>query len=172
MKTITLVLLVCASAFGAELTSTNVTGDLTTVLTEYMTKDGWSSGRSKAMYRGTAKIFDEFIGWTRLGEAVVQSRSYFVDGCLVMRERLNLISVYHCGTTNVEIFRRAPDGAVAPVTGDEFQSCKKAAELEDLKISNLIRDAEADKSPPVPPASRPRPQSKEADSEGGPKVKF
>ncbi len=150
MKTLTLLLLLCASSHGADITRTNVAGDLTTIVTEHMTKDGWSNGRSETVYRGKTKVFEEINGWTRLGKPLLKSRSYFVEGSLVMRERdvnndgvLDLISIYHPGSTNLEILSRQPDGSVKPVSGEAFEASKKQAEAEDDKVSNMIRQQDA-----------------------------
>jgi hypothetical protein len=42
-----------------------------------------------------------------------------------------LISVYHAGSTNIEMFYRYSDDSVKPVVGEEFEAARKRAKVFD-----------------------------------------
>src|ERR1039457_2248579 len=86
MKTMTFLLMLCASSWGGEVMTTNVVGELTSVVTDYKTKDGWSCGQSEAIYRGKSKLLEEIRGWSRLGNPVLSQRIYFAGGGLRSEE--------------------------------------------------------------------------------------
>jgi hypothetical protein len=141
MKTMTFLLMLCASSWGGEVMTTNVVGELTSVVTDYKTKDGWSCGQSEAIYRGKSKLLEEIRGWSRLGNPVLSQRIYFAGGGLVMREWEigtngvpGMTCVYHQGGTNLEMFQRQPDGSVKPVSGELFERSRKKAEEELAKL--------------------------------------
>jgi hypothetical protein len=56
MKTLALLILFCAASYGADITTTNVAGDITTIISEHQDKDGKPEWRSETSYRNRAKI--------------------------------------------------------------------------------------------------------------------
>lgn len=132
MKTLTFLFLFCASAFGEDIATTTTNGDLTTKIVHRAAVDGKPELRIEKVYRGKTKIFQKLSRSNQQGKLAVLYRSYFVDGDLVMTETdedengvFTHIAFHRPGTTDVEMFRRQPDGSVRPVSMQQIESNKK-----------------------------------------------
>ena len=145
MKTFIILFLFCASVYGADTTTTNVVGDITTKVAERTTPDGKPEFRVETVYRGKAKILQILSRPNKQGTLAVVSRSYLVDGDLVMSESdedgngvFTHIALYHPGTTDFEMFRRQPDGSVKPVSTQAIEATKKQVAVVNESMRELI----------------------------------
>jgi hypothetical protein len=132
MKTFAILFLLCTSVYGADTTTTNIVGDITTKVSEHTAKDGKPEFRIETVYRGKTKILQILSRPNKQGTLAVVSRSYFVDGDLVMIESdengdgvFEHISLHHPGTADFEMFRLQPDGSVKPVSTQTIEATKK-----------------------------------------------
>ena len=132
MKTLALLILFCASVYGADTTTTNIVGDITTKVFERIAKDGKPKMRIETVYRGGEIILQTVSQPNKQGRLVVFSRRYLVNGNVVMSECDNdgrggfkSILLYQPGTDNLEIFHRQPDGTVKPVSTKYLELIKK-----------------------------------------------
>src|SRR5579859_6561813 len=85
MKALALVFLFCVSMYGADTTTTNTVGDITTKILE-RTKDGKPEVRVETVYRGTGKILQTLSLTNKQGTLAIVGRSYYVGGDLVLSE--------------------------------------------------------------------------------------
>ena len=122
MKTLTMLFLLCASVYGADITTTNVVGDITTKVSERAAKDGKPEVRIETVYRGKTKILQTLSRPSKQGTLAIVSRSYLAGGDLVMIESdedgdgvFERVSVHRPGTDDLEMFTRQQDGSVRPV---------------------------------------------------------
>jgi hypothetical protein len=133
MKTLALLILFCASVYGADTTTTtNIVGDITTKVFERTAKDGKPKMRTETVYRGGKKILQTVSQPNEQGKLVVVYRRYLVNGNLVMSEYDNdgrggfkSLFLYQPGTDNLEIFHPQPDGTVKPVSTKHLELIKK-----------------------------------------------
>ena len=132
MKTPVILFLLCVSVYGADTTTTNVVGDITTKISERTDKDGKPVARVETVYRAKTKVLQISSIPNKQGKLAVFSRGYFVDGKLVMSEgndegngEFTHITVYHPGTDGFEMFRRQLDGSVKPVSTQTLEVTKK-----------------------------------------------
>ena len=156
MKTIAFLILLCASAYGADVTTTNVTGDITTVISERQTDDGKPKRRTETVYRGKEKILWIVSRPNKEGKMAVTSRFYFAGGKVVMSEydedgdgAFSHFAVYLPGTDDFEVFTREPDRSVRPASTKEIELIKKTGDLaveSFLKIKPGMSDQDIAKS--------------------------
>src|SRR5271170_2315534 len=87
MKILIILILSCASLYGADVTTTtNIVGDITTKISERSDKDGKPGLRIETVYRGKTKVMMITSRRNQQGVMVVTARSYLADGKLVMVE--------------------------------------------------------------------------------------
>jgi len=150
MKTLTILILLCASAYAADTTTTNVVGDITTKISERTTKDGKPDVRVETVFRGKTKVLQILSRPNKQGRLAVVSRSYLAGGELVMTESdedgdgvFERISVYCPGTDDIEMFRRRPDGSVKPVNTQTVEATKKQMAVGSESMRKLIEKPDA-----------------------------
>ena len=109
------VVLFSVSICRADISTTNVVGDITTRVTERAAADGRPDLRIETVYRGKAKVLQTISRRDKQGKLAVISRSYIVNGQLHMVESdhdgdgyLESVTVFDPGTANFEAFKRQP----------------------------------------------------------------
>jgi hypothetical protein len=129
MKAIVMLILFCASMYGAD-TTTNRASDITNKVTVHELDGGKSRLRSETVYRGKTPIL-RVLRTTRDG-VTKTSRSYEVGGSLVMIEsdedgdgHFESITLFRPGTDDLEMFTREPDGSVKPVSTRTLLATRK-----------------------------------------------
>ena len=144
MKILAILFLFCISVCGADTTTTNVVGDITTKIFERTAKDGKPEMRFERVYRGKTEILQITSRPNKQGTLTVVSRSYLL-GEDVMAESdadgdgvFECITLYHLGTDNLEMFRRQPDGSVKPVSTQTLKATKKQLAVVDESTRKLI----------------------------------
>jgi len=132
MKTIAVLILFSVSLYGADITTTNTVGDITTKVSERTSKSGKPEVRIETLYRGKTRILQTWSRPDKQGRLAVVSRSYLVGGGLVMIEDddngdglFERISLYRPGTDEVEMFTRQLDGSVKPVSTEKLVAYKQ-----------------------------------------------
>jgi len=150
MKTPALLILLCASAYGADTTTTNIVGDITTKISERTTKDGKPAVRIETVFRGKTKILQILSRSNKQGTLAVVSRSYLAGGDLVMIESdedgdgvFERVSLHRPGTDDLEMFTRQPDGSVKPVSTQTLEATKKQAAVVSESMRKLIEKDDA-----------------------------
>jgi hypothetical protein len=156
MKTITFLLLLCASAYGTDITTTNVAGDITTVISERRSDDGKPELRAETLYRSKEKILQIFSHPNKEGKTAMTSRTYFAGGKLVMVESdedgdgtFSHFAVFLPGRDDLEMFTREPDRSVKPASTKEIELVKKESDLaveSFLKMKPGMSDQDIGKS--------------------------
>lgn len=143
MKTIVMLILLSVSAYGADITTTNIAGDITTVVSERRADDGKLKDRVETSYRGKEKILRITSRPNKQGRMALTSRTYFAGGKLVMVESddegdgaFNHFAVFRPGTDDLEMFTREPDGSVKPASSKEIELVKKES---DLAVESFIK---------------------------------
>src|SRR5689334_1289560 len=123
MKTLAILILFCSSLYGADITTTNVVGDITTKISERSDEDGKPNLRIETVYRGKTKVLQILSRRNKQGTLAIVSRSYLVDGKLHMVESdedgdgvFESIAVFDPVSDSFEMFTRQPDGTVKPVS--------------------------------------------------------
>ncbi|MBI2927642.1 MAG: hypothetical protein HYY24_18255 [Verrucomicrobia bacterium] len=137
MKTIAILMLFCASLYGAD-TSTNRTSDITSKVTERERDGGKTHLRWETVSRGKTPILR--VLQTTRGGITKTSRSYEVDGKLVMIEsdengdgRFESVTLFRPGTDEMEMFTRQSDGSVKPASTKILEATKKQlATVDDM----------------------------------------
>ena len=121
--------------------------DITNKIFEKKDKNGDVSIRIETTYRGKAKVMTETFRPNSQGLLVINARSYFADGALVMTEsdehksgKLDTIAVYHPGTDEMEIFTRQTDGSVKAVSTQMLQAYKK----QNAAVSDFFNTMQTD----------------------------
>ena len=101
--------------------------------------------RLEKIYRSGSEIMMVTSRTNLQGALVVTSRSYLVNGNLVMTESdenkdgtFETIAIYNPPTGDMEIFIRQPDGSVKPASTEILQTYKK----QNAKISKFWNDLE------------------------------
>ena len=149
MKTLAILFVICATAFGADTTTTNVVGDITTKISERTAKDGKQEVRIETVYRGKTKILQTLSRQSKEGTLAIVSRDYFVGGDLVMVESdengdgvFEHILLHHPGTADLEMFKRQPDGSVKPVSTQTIEATKKQSAVINDSMRRLIEKSD------------------------------
>ena len=137
MRTIALLFLLCASAYGDTIT-TNVVDDITTKVSEFKSSKDGKTERIERVFRGKTEILQTWSRCNKQGVMVPTARSYLIGGDLVMIESdddgdgvFKNISLYRPGTDDLEMFRREADGSVKPVSTQTLEATKKQEALID-----------------------------------------
>src|SRR5690242_7075000 len=86
MKTLIVLILFCAACYGSDISTTNVVGDITTVISERQDTSGKQEVRIETVYRGKVKILQVISRPNKQGKLTVVSRSYFAGNDLLMAE--------------------------------------------------------------------------------------
>ncbi len=156
MKTIVILILLCASAYGADITTTNIAGEITTVVSERRTDDGKPKYRVETSYRGKERILRVTSRPNKQGKMAMTSRTYFAGGKLVMVESdddgdgtFSHFAVFLPGTDDLEMFTREPDRSVKPASAKEIELVKKESDLaveSFIKMKPGVSDQEIAKS--------------------------
>jgi hypothetical protein len=144
MKTLAILLLLCALVYGADTTTTNVVGDITTKVSERTAKDGKPEVRIETVYRGRTKILQTLSRPSKQGKLAIVSRSYLVGGDLVMIESdedgdgvFERICLFRPGTDDLEMFTRQPDGSLKPVSTEKLVAFKQ----QELATSRIAAES-------------------------------
>ena len=147
MKTLAILILFCASLYGADVTvTTNTVSDITTITSERRDKDGKPELRIESIYRAKTKVMTITSKRNKQGMLAVTSRGYFANGKLVMAEAdangdgiFESFSVFDPRTDDFEMFTRQPDGAVKPVSTQTLELIKQKKEVADESLRMLLQ---------------------------------
>lgn len=144
MKALLVLFLLCASVYGADTTSTNIVGDITTETSE-RTKDGKPYVRIETVYRDKTKILQTLSRPNKQGVLAVTSRSFLVGGERVLIESdedgdgvFEHRTLFRPGTDDLEMFRLQPGGAVKPVSTQTIEATKKQTSAVNEAMRRLI----------------------------------
>jgi len=148
MKTLAILILFCTSLYGADITTTNVVGDITTRISERTGNDGKPDLRIETVYRGKTKVLQILSRRNKQGALAIVSRSYLVDGKLHMVESdengdgfFESVAVFDPVTDNFEMFTRQADGSVKPVSTEALETIKKKKAAADESLGKMLHDA-------------------------------
>jgi hypothetical protein len=132
MKTLAILIFLCAPLYGADAITTNIVGDMTTTGSERSGRDGKPYLRIQTVHRGNTRVFQTTSGRNQQGTMLVVSRSYFTNGKLLTAESdekadgfFECVAVFDPSTDDFEVFTRQPDGSVKPVSTQTLQVSKK-----------------------------------------------
>ena len=149
MKTLLFLILFCNASYAADITTTNVAGDITTVVSERQDENGKPRWHLETLYRGREKILQVESHLNKEGRMALAWRSYFVGGNLVMSEgdddgdgSLEHIAIHQPGTRDFELFVRQPDGSVRPESTKKIELLKKEEAVADESLRKLIQKPE------------------------------
>ena len=153
MKTTAILFLLCACVCGADTTTTNIVGDITTKITERTAKDGKLNRRVEQVFRGDQRIMVSLSKPDTQGVLAVRSRSYYAGRDLVTIESdedgdgfFESLAVYHPGTEDMEAFTRQRDGSVRPVSTQTLRAFKKQnAALSEFWDKAFDKDSDTEK---------------------------
>jgi hypothetical protein len=128
MKALAFLLLFCGAARGADTTTMNVVGDITTVISE---RSRPRAHHIETSYRGKKKVM--FVWGSPAGNGKTNlSYSYFADGELLLNDVDNdgdgffeEVAIFMTKTDDMEIFTREKDGSVKPVSTEKLRLIKK-----------------------------------------------
>jgi len=147
MKTLAILILFCTSLYGADTTTTNIVGDITTKTSERSGKDGKPDVRIETVYRGKTKVLQILSRRNKQGALAVVSRSYLIDGKLHMIESdengdgfFESVAVFDPVTDDFEMFTRQVDGSVKPVSTEALEAIKKKKVAADESLGKLLHD--------------------------------
>jgi hypothetical protein len=147
MRTLAILILFCASLYGADSTTTNIVGDITTKVSGRTAKDGKPEVRIETVYRGKTKVLLILSRRNRQGVLAVVSRSYLVNGKLSMVESdedgdgfFESVAVFDPVTDDFEMFTRQPDGTVKPVSTQILRATKKQKAAADGSLRTLLQN--------------------------------
>jgi len=145
MKTLAILILLCASSYGADITTTNITADITTKTFERQDGDGKPSLRIETVYRGKTRVLRITSKRNRQGVMTV-TRGYFVGGKMVMAESdengdgfFESIMTFDPVTDDFEVFIRQPDGAVKPISTQTLEATKKQTAVVDESLRKIFQ---------------------------------
>ena len=145
MKTFAILILFCTSLYGADITTTNVVGDITTKISERLGKDGKPDLRIETVYRGKTMVLRTMTRCKEPGAPPVVSRGYCVDGKLHLIESdedgdgfFESVAVFDPVTDNFEKFTRLPDGTVQPVSTRSLDAIKRQKAVADDSMKKLL----------------------------------
>ncbi len=143
MKLTALLLLACASLYGAD-TFTNTTPGLTTKVVNVPGKNGRSDTRIETVYRGKNKVLVTMSHRNAKGATAV-TRGYLVGGKMVMAESdeegdgwFESVTVWNPGTGDFEMFTRKADGSLKPVSTAILEATKKQKAAADESLRRLL----------------------------------
>jgi len=147
MRTLAILILFCTSLYGADITTTNIVGDITTKVSERLNEDGKPDLRIETEYRGKMEVLQTVSRRNKKGKLVIYSRAYFADGRLHMVESddngdgfLEAIMVFDDPMTDdFEMFTRQADGSVKPVSTEELQKLKKKAATANERLREMLQ---------------------------------
>lgn len=141
MKTIAILMLFCASLYGAD-TGTN--SNITSKVMEHERDGGKTRLRFETIYRGKTPIL-RVLQTIRDG-VTKTSRRYEVDGSLVMVEsdedgdgRFESVTLFRPGTDHLEMFTREPDGSVRPASTKTLHRTRKQLAAVDEVAGKLFQ---------------------------------
>jgi len=147
MKALAFLLLFCAASYGADINTTNIVGDIKTVISERQDTNGTPQVRIETVYRGKQKILQIVSEPNKQGKLAVAYRGYFVAGELVMTESdkngdgvFEHLSVRDPATEEFELFVKQADGSVVPESTEKIKLIKKEKAVADEAIGNLIKN--------------------------------
>jgi hypothetical protein len=144
MKTLAILILLCASSYGADIITTNTTADITTIIYEHRDGDGkpWHIER---VFRGKTKIMMIVSHPDKQG-VMTATRSYIVGGKVVMVESdengdgvFESVTVFDPTTNDFEMFIRQPDGSVKPISTQTLKVTKKQAAIGDETARKMFQ---------------------------------
>jgi hypothetical protein len=145
MKTLTMLILLCVSAYGADITTTNITADITTKTFERQGGDGKPDLRIETVYRGKTKVLVITSKRNKQGVMTV-TRGYLVGGKMVMAESdkngdgfFESVVTFDPVTADFEVFIRQPDGSVKPISTQTLEATKKQTEVIDESLRNIFQ---------------------------------
>ncbi len=143
MKTVVALLLVCSITILAE--------DLTTKLNERRNPDGTLRWRLETISRGGKPVLR--IHQSLKTGKTTTTRSFMVGGDVMMMEtdedgdgRFETVIVYHPPKNDLEVFAKAQDGSVKPVSSKTLAAYKKQHfAISEFFDSAFDKDMDADK---------------------------
>jgi hypothetical protein len=145
MKTLAILILLCASSYGADITTTNITADITTKTFERRDGDGKSSLHIETVYRGKTKVLMIMSQRNKQGVMTV-TRNYLVGGKSVLAESdedgdgfFESVMVFDPATDDFEMFIRKPDGSVKPISTQTLEATKKQTAVVDESLRKLFQ---------------------------------
>ena len=146
MKTLAILFLLCASVHGAVTNSTNVVGDITTIIFERAAEEGRPDVRIETIYRGKTKVMMIMSRRNQKGVLAIITRSYLAGGKLVMTESdedgdgvFESVAVFNPDTEDFEKFTRQPDGSVKPVSTQSLDATKRMKAVADESLRALLQ---------------------------------
>jgi hypothetical protein len=152
MRIFAILILFCTSLFGAESTTTNIVGDITTKIFERTGVAGKPDLRIETVYRGDMKVLQIMSHRNEQGAMVVVSRSYFVDGKLEMVESDNdgdgcfeSVAIFNPKTEDFEMFTRQKDGTVKPISTEALATIKKKKAEADESVKKMLQESAKEK---------------------------
>ena len=144
MKTIAMLILFCASVYGADNVNTN-TADITTKVYEHDLDGGKGHLRAEKVYRGDKRILT--ILRTTHGGVTKTSRSCEIGDDIVMIESdddgdgtFETFSLYRSGTKDMEMFTRQADGSVKPVSARTLKATRKQLATVNDAVEKLFQN--------------------------------
>jgi len=145
MKTHAILILFCVSLYGADTTTTNIVGDITTKVSQRSGKDGKPDVRIETLYRGKTKVMTVTSRRNEQGVMAVTARGFLADGELVMAESdedgdgtLESVAVFNPDTGNFEMFTRQSDGTVQALPSQKLESLKRQKATVDASLKELV----------------------------------
>jgi hypothetical protein len=147
MKTFAILILFCTSLYGADITTTNIVGDITTKISERTDKDGRPDLRIETVYRGKTRVLRILSRLNKQGTLTVVSRGYLVDGKLHMVESdedgdgfFESVFVFDPVSNDFEMFIRQSDGSVKPMSTEALEAIKKKSAVAAESMRKLLHD--------------------------------
>jgi len=147
MRIFIILILFCASVYGADTVTTNTVGDITTKISERTAADGQPEVRIETVYRGKIKVLQIVSHRNKQGTLAVVSRAYFVDGKLHMVESdddhdgfFESVAVFNPATGDFEMFIRQADGSVKPMPTESLDAIKKKKAAADESLGKLLHE--------------------------------
>jgi hypothetical protein len=147
MRTFIILILFCASVYGADTVTTNIVGDITTKISERSAADGKPEVRIETVYRVKTKVLQIVSHRNKQGALAVVSRAYFASGKLHMVESdddgdgfFESVMVFDPTTEDFEMFTRQADGSVIPVPTEKLDAIKKKKAAADESLGKLLHE--------------------------------
>jgi hypothetical protein len=147
MKTIALLVLFCAASYAADIRTTNIVEDITTVIAERQDAAGKPKLHLETSYRGKERILQITSRPNKQGKMAVVSRSYFAGGKLLAVESdedgdgvFECLAVFGPTTNDFELFVKQPDGSVKPESTKKIELIKKEGDVAAEAVIKLIEN--------------------------------
>jgi hypothetical protein len=147
MKTLAILILFCPSLYGADITTTNIVGDITTKVSNISGKDGEPEVRGETVYRGKTRVLQIISRRNKQGTMAVVSRAYCVGGKGEVVESdedgdgfFESVAVFDPVTDDFELFTRQADGSVKPVSTESLETIKKKKAAADESLGKILHD--------------------------------